>query len=78
MDPESDRLVIDGTLITEGTSLFLRRTDEVAWITEIRGDLLHMETVTDSFEVHEEQFVEQIFAEDIVVESSPAGQIEIL
>lgn len=77
MDTQSDRLVIDGTIITEGTSLFLTRTDEVAWITDIQDDLLHIETITDSFTIHEDRLVEQIFETDVIVESSPSGQPRI-
>lgn len=72
MNTESDRLVIDGELLTKGTSLFLKRTHEVAWITQIRDHLIHVETVTNSFKIHEAQFVKDIFHEDIVVESQPS------
>jgi hypothetical protein len=72
METTSDKLVIDGELITRGTSLFLERTREVAWITEIQDHLVQVETLTDSFEIHEAQFVKKVFHGDVLVESQPA------
>jgi hypothetical protein len=77
METGPDRLVVDGELITEGTSLYFRRTHEIAWLTEIRDHLIHVETITDSFERHEAQFVKKIYHEEILVESQPAFHRQI-
>lgn len=77
METEPDRLVVDGELLTEGTSLYLKRTHEVAWITEIHDHLIQIQTVADSFEIHEAQFVKKIYHEEILVESQPATRREI-
>lgn len=76
MATEPDRLVVDGQLIREGTSLYLTRTCEVAWITEIGDDYIHMETVTSSFRLRESLFAKRISDEGFVVESQPSGQRE--
>lgn len=77
METEPDRLVVDGELITEGTSLYLKRTHEIAWLTEMHDHLIQVETITDSFEIHEAQFVKKIYHEEILVESQPASHRQI-
>jgi hypothetical protein len=77
MEAEPDRLVVDGELITEGTALYFKRTHEIAWLTEIRDHLIYVETITDSFEIHEAQFVKKISHEEILVESQPTFHRQI-
>lgn len=77
METEPDRLVVDGELITEGTSLYFKRTHEIAWLTEMDDHLIQVETITDSFEIHEAQFVKKIYYEEILVESQPASHRQL-
>lgn len=77
METQPDRLVVDGKLITEGTSLYFKQTHEIAWLTEMHEYLIHVETVTDFFELREAQFVKKIHHEEILVESQPASHRQL-
>lgn len=77
MDTDPDHLVVQDKLIAEGTSIFLERTREIAWVGEIGDDHVRIETVTESFEMTVEGFESRIVNGDFVLESQPVGYREV-
>lgn len=71
MGTETRLPVLDGDSVPVGTSLFHRRTREVAWVTEARDGVVRLETVTGPFEMETERFERRLDDGDIVVEVRP-------
>lgn len=73
MGSASDRLVIQGEEIHEGTSLYVRSSAKVAWITSIEGDELRLEALDESTSISRGTFREGVVDGDLVLEVQPAG-----
>jgi len=73
MPPEFDRVVIQGEVIFERTSIFASSTGEIAWITDIESDHVRVETVTDCLRIPMEKFRTRIVDDDYILEAPPAG-----
>jgi len=67
----SGGIATGGEVIQEGTSLFIKETNEVVWITAIRDEQVQVETVSSSVKLDKERVVQRIRDNDFVVESQP-------
>ena len=67
----SGGIVTGGEVIQEGTSLFIKETNEVVWITAIHDESVQVETVSSSVKLDKERVVQRICDDDFVVESQP-------
>lgn len=68
--------VVEGEVVVEGTSLFHRRTREVAWVTDVRDGSVNLETVTGSFAMETERFEQRVADGAIVVEARPTVGVD--
>jgi len=67
----SGGIATGGEVIQEGTSLFIKETNEVVWITAIRDEQVQVETVSSSVKLDKERVVQRVRDNDFVVESQP-------
>jgi len=67
----SGGIVTGGEVIQEGTSLFIKETNEVVWITAIHDEQVQVDTVSSSVQLDKDRVVQRIRDNDFVVESQP-------
>ena len=73
METDLDRLTIAGEVVVVGSSLFVPATGEVAWVSSIGEDHVHVETVDDAGMISVERFEHKLANGDVVLESLPVA-----